>query len=158
MIDEKDRKILDLLQQDARLSNAQIGEAVGLTTSTVHERVKKLERRGVIKKYVALVDPGQVQRPITAFIRLVLGETTPGYYKSGESEFIDQCRQEPDVLECHSVAGEDCYVLKVRAASPQELETLLRRLRSLAPVVRSTTSIVLTTFKEETAVFIPDPQ
>ena len=151
MIDEIDRQIVTLLQQDARLSNAALAEAVGLTSSTVHERVKKLEKKGVIKGYVAVVDAEALGKPITAFIRLSVGFTTAGYMESKNS-VMQVCLEEPDVLECHGVAGEDCYILKVRAASPQALEKLIEHIRCRAQVARSTTNIVLSTFKESSMV------
>lgn len=152
MIDDIDRQIVLLLQDDARLSNAALAEKVGLTTSTVYERVKKLEKKGVIKKYVAIVAPEAIGKPITAFIRLVMGMTAEDDYATLKKNFIANCLAEADVLECHSVAGEDCYILKVRVATPQSLEQLLERLRSNALVSKSTSSIVLSTFKEDTKV------
>jgi Lrp/AsnC family leucine-responsive transcriptional regulator len=152
MLDEIDLQILDLLQGDARLSNAAIAEQVGLTTSTVFERVKKLEKKGVIQRYVAIVDGAAVGKTITAFVRIVIGTGPGDDYLSCKRQFTKHCQQEPDVLECHTVAGEDCYVLKVRAATPQDLESLLERIRSYAPTVRSTSSIVLSTVKEDTKI------
>ncbi|RMF01511.1 MAG: Lrp/AsnC family transcriptional regulator [Chloroflexi bacterium] len=152
-MDEIDRQILILLQQDARLSNAAIAEQVGLTTSTVHDRVKKMERKGIIRGYVAVVDPELLNKPITAFIRLSVGATSESYLESKKS--VDQvCQVEPDILECHGVAGEDCYMLKVRVANPGALENLIERIRCSAQVSRSTTSIVLSTLKE-TSVIVP---
>ncbi len=151
MLDEIDRKIVELLQTDARLSNAAIAEQVGLTSSTVHDRVKKLERKGVIKGYVAVVDAEQLGKPITAFVRLSVGSSSGSYVESKNS-VMEVCQAEPDVLEGHGVAGEDCYVLKVRAASPKDLETLIERIRMSALVSRSTTNVVLSTFKESTMV------
>jgi Lrp/AsnC family leucine-responsive transcriptional regulator len=150
MIDETDRHILSLLQEDARLSNAAVAEQVGLTTSTVFERIKKLEKKGVIKQYVAIVDPALIDQPITAFIRLVVGASDSDDYVAAKKRFVAHCLDEPQVLECHSVAGEDCYVLKVRVCTTQDLENLLERLRTSAPVTKSTSSIVMSTFKEET--------
>lgn len=152
MLDDVDRQIVLMLQEDARLSNAALAEAVGLTTSTVYERVKKLEKKGVIKKYVAIVEPEAINKPIAAFIRLVMGMTAEDDYVTSKRNFIANCLAEPDVLECHSVAGEDCYILKVRVTTPQALEQLLERLRSNALVAKSTSSIVLSTFKEDTKV------
>ena len=152
MIDEIDRKIVTLLQGDARLSNAAIAEEVGLTTSTVYDRIKKLEKRGVIKKYVAIVDAVALGKPITAFIRLVIGSVHDVDYESSKRDFFAACLAETAVLECHTVAGDDCYILKVCVANPQELERLLERLRSHAYVVKTTSNIVLSTLKEETAV------
>lgn len=151
MIDEIDRKIVELLQTDARLSNAAIAEQVGLTSSTVHGRVKKLERKGIIKGYVAVVDAEQLGKPITAFVRLSVGATSGSYVESKNS-VMEVCQAEPDVMEGHGVAGEDCYVLKVRAASPKDLERLIERIRMSALVSRSTTSVVLSTFKESSMV------
>ena len=152
MIDEIDRKIVELLQTDARLSNAAIAEQVGLTSSTVHGRVKKLERKGIIKGYVAVVDAEQLGKPITAFVRLSVGATSGSYVESKNS-VMEVCQAEPDVMEGHGVAGEDCYVLKVRAASPKDLETLIERIRMSALVSPPTTSVVLSTFKESSMVF-----
>lgn len=151
MIDEIDRQIITLLQEDARLSNAAIAEQVGLTVSTVHERVKKLERKGIIKGYTAVVDPELLGKPITAFIRLTVGSMTEDYIES-KNRIKDVCLAEPDILECHGVAGEDCYMLKVRVANPKELEKLLERIRSRASIWRSTTSIVMSTLKESSLV------
>ena len=149
MIDEIDARILDLLQADGRMSNAAIAEQVGLTTSTVFERIKKMEKRGIIQRYVAIVDPGLLGKSITAFIRLIIG-TAPGEdYAACKQDFVAQCLAEPDILECHSVAGEECYLLKVRVANTGELEKLLERIRTYAMVTRSTSSIVMSTFKEE---------
>lgn len=151
MIDEIDRQIILLLQEDARLSNSALAEAVGLTISTVHERVKKLEKKGIIKGYVALVDAEAIGKPITAFIRLMVGTTPEGYIES-KTNVMEVCRAEADVLECYGVAGEDCYILKVRVASPKDLERLIERIRSKATVSRSITSIVLSTFKESLTI------
>ncbi len=151
MIDDTDHKILALLQQNSQLSNVALAEQVGLTTSTVHERVKKLERKGIIKRYVAIVDPQALGKQITAFIRLTVG-IMPGSYIEAKNSVAAICQQEPDILECHSVAGEDCYILKVRVASPQALEKLLENIRVGSSVASSTTSIVLSTLKEDTLI------
>jgi Lrp/AsnC family leucine-responsive transcriptional regulator len=157
MIDEIDRQILTLLQDDARLSNAAIAEQVGLTASTIFERIKKLEKRGVIKKYVAIVDPAEVGRPITAFVRLTVGATVEGNYVDTKRQLTDICQAEPEIVECHTVAGEDCYILKARVATPQRLESLIERIRCHTLVTRTTSNIVLSTFKEDTKVAIADP-
>ena len=151
MIDDIDRQILRRLQEDARLSNAALAQEVGLTVSTVHERVKKLEKKGIIKGYVAVVDAEAVGKPITAFIRLSVGTASESYLES-KTSVMNVCLAEPDILECHGVAGEDCYLLKVRTASPKALEKLIERIRCKAPVARSVTSIVLTTFKENSMI------
>jgi Lrp/AsnC family leucine-responsive transcriptional regulator len=154
MIDRIDRQIVSLLQANARLSNAALAAEVGLTASSVHERVKKLERKGIIKGYVAVVDAATLGKPIVAFIRLTVDSTSTDYLASKDS-VLSICQDEPDVLECHTVAGEDCYILKVRAASPGGLEKLIGRIRSNAQVSRTATNIVLSTLKETTRV-MPD--
>jgi Lrp/AsnC family leucine-responsive transcriptional regulator len=151
MIDDIDRQIVLLLQRDARISNAAIAEQVGLTTSTVHDRVKKLERKGIIKGYVALVDAELLEKTISAFIRLNVGSGSADYLESKEN-IKTVCETETDIVECHAVAGEDCYVMKVKVTNPQELERLIERIRCNAPVSRSTTSIVLSTLKETTLI------
>lgn len=154
MIDETDRKILALLQENARLSNAELGKAVGLSASSVFERVKKLQNNGVIKGFVAVVDPAALGKPITAFIRLTVAAPAGESYADCKLAFVRACRAEADVLECHGVAGEDCYILKVRLSSPAALEGLLDRLRSNMVVSSSVSNIVLSTVKETTVVAI----
>lgn len=157
MIDEIDAQILTLLQENGRLSNAAIAEQVGLATSAVFERIKKLERRGVIRGYVALVDATAVGQPITAFVRLVLGGAPGCDYGELKQAFGQFCNQHPQIVEAHSVAGEDCYILKVRVASPNQLETLLEQLRTSQFAKSSVTNMVLSTVKEETKVAIDLP-
>ncbi len=152
MLDETDLRILGLLERDARMSNAALAAAVGLTASSVFERVKKLEKRGVIKGYVAVVDPVAVGLPITAFIRAAIGASKEAGYADSKNSVDRVCLEEPGILECHHVAGEDCYILKVRVESPRELERLIERIRSDTAVQRSVTSIVLSTAKEGSAV------
>jgi Lrp/AsnC family leucine-responsive transcriptional regulator len=113
--------------------------------------VKKLEKRGVIKGYTAVVDAEALGKPIMAFIRITLGVSTESYLALKQS-VTEVCLAEPDVQECHGVAGEDCYILKVRAGSPKDLERLIERIRCQAAVSRSITSIVLSTFKDSSVV------
>ncbi len=158
MIDEIDRQIVMLLQENSRLSNAAIAEQVGLTTSTVFDRIKKLEKRGVIQRYVTMVDPAALGKPITAFVRLVVGSDSHEGYLASKQQLSEVCLAEPDILECHTVAGEDCYILKVRSASTGQLEALIERLRSHALVTRTTTNIVLSTFKEDIKIDVTTAQ
>jgi Lrp/AsnC family leucine-responsive transcriptional regulator len=147
MIDEIDRKLLDMLQGNARLSNAEMAEAVGLTVSSVHERVKKLERKGVIKGYVAVLDPDKLGKPLLAFLRLTVSS-----HESAQSSIRALCESEPDILECHNVAGEDCFIIKIRAEGPKQLERLLAATRNSTEAVRSVTNIVLSSYKESSRV------
>jgi len=149
VIDDKDRKLLDLLQENARLSNAELAEAVGLTASSVHERVKKLERQGIIKGYVAVLDAEKLGKPLVAFVRLTVQTHPQDGQKNG---LLELCKSEPDIMECHNVAGEDCFVLKVRAEGPKKLERLLSAIRGSTETNRSVTNIVLSTYKESARV------
>jgi Lrp/AsnC family leucine-responsive transcriptional regulator len=153
VIDAIDRKIVDLLQGNARLSNAEMAEAVGLTVSSVHERVKKMERKGIIKGYVAITDPEKLGKPLLAFVRLTVDS-----HDGVRNDIQKLCESEPDILECHNVAGEDCYVLKVRAAGPKQLEKLLLAIKNTSEAGKSVTNIVLSTYKESTRVEPTPPE
>jgi Lrp/AsnC family leucine-responsive transcriptional regulator len=152
MIDDIDRKILSLLQVNSRSSNAELARNVGLTVSSVHERVKKLEHKGVITGYTITVNPELLGKPLLAFIRLTVEVDLEKDMAGLRRKFSDVCVEEPDILECHHVAGEDCYVLKVRATGPKQLEELLNMVRRETRSIRSVTSIVLSTRKESSVV------
>jgi Lrp/AsnC family transcriptional regulator, leucine-responsive regulatory protein len=156
MIDGIDRKLVSLLQGNARLSNAELAQAVGLTASSVYERVKKLEQSGVITGYVATVDPVKLGKPLLAFMRLNFGATQSEGLDSSMKRMGELSATEPDILECHDVAGEDCFVLKLRAAGPHELQRLIAAIRDSAQSARSVTSIVLMTMKETAAIETAD--
>jgi Lrp/AsnC family leucine-responsive transcriptional regulator len=143
VLDEIDRKILDLLQRDARMTNAAIAAQVGLTAPSVFERIRKLEQRGVIRGYKAILDAAAVGRQLTAFTRLTV--TYDDRYTAG----VEAISRDPDVLECYHVAGEDCLIVKTKVASPADLEGLLKRIRSRITVQRSVTMIALAVIKEE---------
>lgn len=141
-LDHTDRQILDLLQRDARMTNAAIAAQVGLTGPSVFERIRKLEQRGVIRGYTVTLDSGALGRPMTAFIRITAA--FDGRYDAG----VKAISQDPDVLECYNVAGEDCFILKTQCGSPSDLEALLGRIRSRITVLRSVTMIALSALKE----------
>ena len=142
-LDDIDRRILDLLQRDARMTNAAIAAEVGLTAPSVFERVRKLEQRGVIQGYSIKVDPAALGKLLTAFIRLTVA------YDEKYATGVETLRSDPDVLECYHVAGEDCLIIKTRVSSPGELEALIRRIRGHISVQRSVTMIALSTIKED---------
>ena len=151
MIDEMDRRILSLLQQDARLPNAEIARRVGMAPSATLERLRKLEERGVIKGYEVRLDPRKLGLGLTAFI-YVRTQNKAGEVGSGE-----RLKQHPNVLEVHHIAGEDCYLVKVRAVDTEDLGRLLQREFSTMPNVASTrTTIVLGTLKESARMPIPE--
>jgi Lrp/AsnC family leucine-responsive transcriptional regulator len=145
MIDDIDKQILSIVQNDGRISNAEIARQVNLAASAVLERIRKLEERGVIKGYSATVDPRAVGFGLTAFVSVRTSDCG-----DGTDELLAQI---PEVLEVHDVAGEDSYLLKVRASSPEDLAVLLReKLRSIPTVVTTRTTVVLQTVKETSAL------
>jgi len=145
MINEIDTKILNIVQKDARISNAEIARQVGLAPSAVLERVRKLEERGVIRGYAAEIDPTQVGFGLTAFVFVRTNECC-----SETDKFLAEI---PEVLEVHDVAGDDSYLLKVRAKNTEELAKLLReRLKNVPNVASTKTTVVLQTIKETTAL------
>ena len=142
-LDDIDRKVLSLLQRDARMTNAAIAAEVGLTAPSVFERIRKLEQRGVIKGYTVILDPVALGKVLTAFIRVTVEED------KGYDVGIAAISADPDVLECYHVAGEDCLIIKTRVADPAELERLLKRIRSRVTMTRSVTMIALAAHKED---------
>jgi Lrp/AsnC family leucine-responsive transcriptional regulator len=151
-LDPVDRRILQLLREDGRMSHSAIAKAVGLSGPAVHERVRKLEARGVIAGYTVVLDPERLERSHAAFVMVSLSE---GNEFAQDEPIVARICEEPDVLEFHRIAGEDCYLLKVRTATNKDLEGLLRRIRSIRGVARSRTSIVLSTELEKPSLELP---
>jgi Lrp/AsnC family transcriptional regulator, leucine-responsive regulatory protein len=142
-LDDSDLVILDMLQSNARVTQADMAKAVGLAPSAVLERLRKLEARGVIQEYAARVDPRVVDLGLLAFVAVRSSEHGP------EMPLAVALSEIPEVLELHHVAGDDCYLLKVRARDAEHLGQLLRTRISSMPAVTSTrTTIVLETVKE----------
>lgn len=141
--DDVDLQILTILQENARTTQSDIAKAVGLAPSAVMERVRKLEARGAIREYVAVLHPQVVDRALLAFVAVKTSEYGP------EQPSARALAQLPDVLEIHHVAGEDCFFLKVRARDAEHLGQMLRQQIAAVPGVTSTrTTIVLETVKE----------
>ena len=151
-LDRVDRKILALLRQDGRMSHAAIAKAVGLSGPAVHERVRKLEQRGVIAGYAAVLDPGSLGKHHVAFVMVTLSE---GNEFAADDPIVAKICDEPDVLEFHRIAGEDCYMIKTRTSTNTDLERLLRRVRSIRGVARTRTTIVLSTELEKPTIEVP---
>ena len=139
-MNELNRKILALLEEDARLTYAQIGDRVGLAPSSVHDRVRKLERSGVIKGYRAEIDHDAVGLPITAIVSLALEPGSPG-------DLTTRVAEMPLVESCYSVAGDNSYALLVRAPSTRALEELLDALRAKLQVTTRATIVLSTPFE-----------
>jgi len=144
MINEIDIKILNIIQKDARISNAEIARQVGLAPSAVLERIKKLEERGVIRGYATELNAAELDYGLTAFVFV---RTSFCGSIGGVLAAI------PEVLEVHDIAGDDCYLLKVRAKNTDELGKFFReKLKNLPEIVSTKTTIVLQTIKETTAL------
>jgi Lrp/AsnC family leucine-responsive transcriptional regulator len=137
-VEDLDRKIVGLLAKDGRMSFTDLAKATGLSTSAAHQRVRRLEERGVLLGYQAVVDLGAVDVPLTAFI------SVSPFDPAAPDDVPDRLRGLPEIEACHSVAGEESYILKVRVASPAALEALLAEIRATANV-RTRTTIVLST-------------
>jgi Lrp/AsnC family leucine-responsive transcriptional regulator len=146
-IDEIDLAILEILQGNARTTQSDVAKAVGLAPSAVLERIRKLEAKGAIREYVATVDPHIVKRSLLAFVAVRTSDYGP------EQPSAKALAQIAEVLEIHHVAGEDCFLLKVRARDAEQLGQILRRQIAAVPGVTSTrTTIVLETIKETSRI------
>ena len=151
-LDRIDRQILRFLRQDGRMSLASIAKEVGLSGPAVHERVRKLEQNGVIAGYSVIIEPEALDRSHVAFVLVTLSE---GDEFAADEPIVARICEEPDVLEFHRVAGQDCYLIKIRCATNKEMEQLLRRIRSIRGVARTRTTIVLSTELEKPTIEVP---
>ena len=131
-----DRAIVAALAADGRLSYTDLAERVGLSVSAVHQRVRRLEQRGVITGYAARVSPEAVGLPLTAFVAI------RPFDPSQPDDAPQRLAHLDEVEACYSVAGEDSYLLLVRVPGPSELERLLQRIRSAANVTTRTTVVL----------------
>lgn len=146
-MDALDYRIVDLLQRDGRATQLEIARTVGLSQPAVAERIRKLEERGVITGFVARVDAAKLGKDITAFIGVSIEH--PKHFEA----FARKVLELPEVQECHRIAGNDSYLLKVRTKNTKTLDTLLvETLRTMPGVTRTQTTIVLSSIKEETYI------
>ena len=146
-MDAIDLRLLDLLQRNGRATQLELAKTVGLSQPAVAERIRKLEERGVITGYAARVDAARLGVDITAFIGV--GIEHPKFFDG----FTKKVHALDEVLECHRVAGDDSYLLKVKTRNTRSLDRLLVEvLRTIPGVTRTHTTIVLAPIKEETHV------
>jgi Lrp/AsnC family leucine-responsive transcriptional regulator len=148
VIDEKDWEILELIQRDGRATYGDIGRHVGLAASSVHDRVRKLEQKGVIKGFGPRIDPGKLGLGLLALVSVQT--------KDSCSSVAEHVRGWREIEECHGVAGEDCTILKVRTADAESLHDLLERLRAVPGVERTRSTIVLKTYWDQNEIRRPD--
>ena len=137
-MEDLDRQILKRLTADGRMSYTDLGRATGLSTSAVHQRVRKLEERGAILGYTTNIDATAIGLPLTAFIAI-----TP-LDPSAPDDAPERLEALPAIEACYSVAGDESYLLKVRVPTPLDLEALLSEIRAVANV-RTRTTVVLST-------------
>ncbi len=136
--DAVDLQLLQLLVQDGRRSYTDLAKDTGLSTSAVHQRVRRLEQRGAIVGYGAHVDPVAAGTPLTAFVSIKpIDPAAP-------DDAPDKLQHLPQIEACHSVAGDESYILKVRVAGPLDLEALLQEIRGAAQVSTRTTVVLST--------------
>ena len=152
-MDEINRKILNLLQRNAKMTNAELAEKAGLSPAGTLERVRKLERLGIIRGYVALVDPEQIDRGTQALVHLSLVK----HNLASIEHFRKAVLEMPEVLACYHIAGEYDFVLMVAVRNIEAYETfVLHKLTTLAEISRIHTNFVLRTFKYDTMYHVPE--
>jgi Lrp/AsnC family leucine-responsive transcriptional regulator len=136
VLDEVDKKLLSLLTQNARQQYADLGKALHLSAPAVHARVKRLEKEGVIENFTIKIRPEAANKSVCAFVRLSVGSTSC----DDCAKFLERFSE---IEECHSVAGEDCILLKVRVETPTKLDELLQKIRKVPGFQKSVTTVVL---------------
>ncbi|MBE0643997.1 MAG: Lrp/AsnC family transcriptional regulator [Bacteroidetes bacterium] len=142
MLDELDILVLDALQKNGRVKRNELAELVGLSLPATSDRLRKLEERGYIRGYAAILDPAQFGKDITAFVQVSV-DTSLHY-----DNFLKHVQQSPEILECHAITGEGSHLLKIRTDNTAALEHVLSQIQSWKEVQRTRTSIVLSTTKE----------
>ncbi|MCL5256112.1 MAG: leucine-responsive transcriptional regulator Lrp [Gammaproteobacteria bacterium] len=150
-IDRLDRKILRILQERGRISNVQLSKEVGLSPTPCLERVRKLERNGVIKGYYARIDPDKLGSPLLVFVEITLSKTSSDVF----AEFSAAARKTDEILECHLVSGDFDFLLKARVADMAAYRKLLgETLLNMPGVNESRTYVVMEAVKQENKVVI----
>lgn len=147
-LDEINVKILNCLRENSRENASVISEKVGLSVSAVIERIKKLEANELIKKYTVVLDKNKIGRDVTALMQVTLDH--PKYTEN----FISKVKSNNDVLECHYLAGNYDFLIKICTISTESLEKILNKIKAIEGVSKTTTMIVLSTVKNEYSVLL----
>ncbi len=145
-MDEIDVKMLNILQNNGRIQRNKIAEQVGLTIPAVSERMRKLEEKGIINGYHAKLNNSAIGKDVTAFVFII---TSPS---NKYGNFVKKAREESDIIECHSVTGEGSHLLKIQTENTTTLEHLLATIQSWDGVLQTRTYIVLSSYKEHSAL------
>jgi Lrp/AsnC family leucine-responsive transcriptional regulator len=150
-IDSIDKQILSILQQDAHLTNVELARKIGISPPAMLERVKRLEKNGIIKRYVAIVDPSKVSKGIFALVSVSLS----AHQLSSIDQFTRLIKKLDEVLECYHVAGEEDFILRIAVSSIEEYEKfILGKLTKINGVSKVNTKFVLSTVKYNTKIKI----
>lgn len=150
-IDRLDRKILRILQDDGRISNVSLAQRVGLSPTACNERVRKLEREGVLDGYHARINPAKLGANLMVFVEITLTRTSPDAF----AEFSDAVRDTPEILECHLVAGDFDFLIKARVPDMPSYRKLLgETILTMPGVNESRTYVVMEEIKDDNKVLI----
>ena len=141
-MDITDYKIINILQEDGRISMKDLGKIVGLTSPAVSERVKRLEESGVIQGYKAIVNPDKLGRVIKSFINIALPS-------KNYQDFIEYAQNDSRIVECHHITGEDCLLLKVIVKDMYDLEQVIDKIKQVG---KTKTSVILSTIIESKSI------
>ena len=151
-LDPTDRKIIEILQANSNITNAQLAQEIGLSPAPTLERVKKLENSGVIKSYHALVDLTSVGLGVSTFVTVSL----KGHNKENINKFIKEIKDIPEVIECHHVTGQYDFILKMVSSDiPSYQNLMLEKLSNIEVVDNLQSTIILSTFKDSKSVPLP---
>lgn len=149
--DKTDAEILNMLQRNAKLTNKEIASELNLTTTPVYERIKRLEKDGLISRYVAIVDQKRVGLPLTAFCHITLKTVSNEAMRT----FEENIEKLIEVNECHYIAGAYDYLLKIIIADMPSFQVFIKnKLATLSNIAQVQSAFVMTTIKEDTSVFL----
>ena len=151
-LDQIDHKLLEILQQNAKITNAQLSKEIGLSPAPTLERVKKLEALGIIQSYHAQVDRDKVGLGVSTFVTVTL----TGHKKQVTESFVKQINQIPEVIECHHVTGSGDFMLKIISKDISTYQKLmLEKINEIEEVAATSTMVILSSFKESKVLPIP---
>jgi len=151
-LDQIDRNVLEILQSNAKITNAQLSKEIGLSPAPTLERVKKLEHGGIIKSYHAQLDPAKVGLGVTTFVQISL----VGHKKTTVDTFVDKVNNIPEIIECHHITGTGDFLLKVISQDISSYQKLmLETINEIEEVANTTTMVIMSTFKDSKVLPIP---
>jgi Lrp/AsnC family transcriptional regulator, leucine-responsive regulatory protein len=152
-LDKIDRKILDILHSNAKITNAQLSKDIGLSPAPTLERVKKLETSGIIKSYHAKLDTDKIGLGVHTFVQVTL----KGHNKRNIDLFVDEINKVPEVIECHHITGSGDFILKIISSDIQSYQQLmLERVSEIEVVDGLQSMIILSTFKDSKVFPVPE--